>query len=146
MSQFHLILSVLKVIPDSRFISVCNKIISHDRVDIITIEAWCNRIRFEQIFDNIEYIDSQPFYEHVMMQKKGVRKSNMSLIVHELGWSELMNFYDRNSYGALSDAETLCLLSTSESLIKRYLGWKHFQLLLRSNPFPVVSMRTQSVK
>ena len=55
MSQFHLILSVLKVIPDSRFISVCNKIISHDRVDIITIEAWCNRIRFEQIFDNIEY-------------------------------------------------------------------------------------------
>ena len=96
--------------------------------------------------DGVEYIDSQPFYEHVIMKKKGIRKSNMSLIVHELGWSELMNFYDRNSYGALSDAETLCLLSTSKSLIKRYLGWKHFQLLLRSNSFPVVSMRTQSVK
>ena len=88
---------------------------------MITIEAWCNRNIFEQIFDNIEYVDSQPFYEHVMMQKKGVRKSNMSLIVHKLGWSELMNFYDRNSHGALSDAETLCLLSTSKSLKKDFL-------------------------
>ena len=128
-----------------RIISGCSKIISHDKVDMVTIEAWCNRNRFEQIFDDIEYIDSQPFYEHVIMKKKGIRKSNMSLIVHELGWSELMNFYDENSHGALCDAETLCLLSTSKSLMKRFLGWKHFQLLLGSNSLPVVSRRSQSV-
>ena len=127
-----------------RFVTGCNTVISHDSIDMVTLSAWCDRNRKEQIFESIEYVDSKGFYQH-LMQQRGIRQSKMSVIVKELGWRELIDFYDQNSHGALSDAETLCLLSTSKKLLKRFLGWKHFQLRMESDPLPDVTKRTQSL-
>ena len=70
----------------------------------------------------------------------------MSAIVHKLEWQELTEFYDQNRHGALNDVEALCQLSISKKLIKRFLGWEHFQLQLGSGVVPDdVSKRSQSV-
>ena len=127
-----------------RFVTGCNRVISHDSIDMVTLSAWCDRNRLEQIFESIEYIDSKGFYQY-LMQQRGIRQSKMSVIVRELGWRELIEFYDQNSHGALSDAEVLCKLSTSKKLLKRFLGWKHFQLRMESDPLPDVTKRTQSL-
>ena len=87
------------------------------------------------------------FYQHVMQQRdRGLRLSKMSAIVHKLGWQELRGLYDQNRHGTLNDVEASFQLSISKKLIKRFLGWEHFQLQLGPGVVPDdVSKRSQSV-
>ena len=85
----------------------------------------------DQIFDDIPYYDSVKFYTHVM-KERGSSKCKMSVIVDS--WPSLREYYKNNSHGALGDAVTLCKLSMSPKLMKRFLSWSYFDQKLNFEP------------
>ena len=109
------------------------KLICHDKVDFITMKTWFQRNKLADLFENMEQLDSQDFYIHVMKEQmetqlgplndfRGV-KYGMKAIVKELASERLERFYEENKHSAVGYAETLCLLSNSRAMHDRFRSW-----------------------
>ena len=60
-SEFRIAVFQISNLMIIDFITGCSKLISHDRVDLVTLRAWFDRNIMDQILDDIKYIDSRNF-------------------------------------------------------------------------------------
>ena len=115
----------------NKFISDSQRLLAHgdNAVDFTTLKSWFERYDFPDCeFQRIEKVNTSVAYKYFMQRDYNSARSGMKTIVEHYGSRSVIEYFGNGQHNALVDAKTLCLVSTSKRMYKRFASFNAFDM------------------